>query len=137
MKKDIIWAVVGAVLIAGAWLISAGHIAQAPTVDTLPMTATYTCDQGAIGATFHNADALPPANPGEPPRPQGTVNLSLSDGRTMTLHQTISADGVRYSDGDPSVQGGEKFVFWTKGNSALVLENNVEKSYTNCVADTN
>jgi hypothetical protein len=43
------------------------------------------------------------------------------------LKQTISASGVRYANKD------ESFVFWNKGNGALVLENNVEKSYIGCV----
>lgn len=133
--NDIIVVVIGLVLVLGAWFLAGHEVAQAPTTDASTVSAHYTCDQGTIGAVFHNADALPPAGPGEPPRPQGRVDLKLSDGRTMTLNQTLSADGVRYSDGDPSVTGDEKFVFWTKGNTALVLENNEAKTYTNCVAD--
>lgn len=69
-----------------------------------------------------------------PPVPDGRVHLLLSDGREMTLAQTISASGIRYSDGDPSVAGSESFVFWSQGNGALVLEHNVEKSYIGCIA---
>lgn len=58
----------------------------------------------------------------------GSVKLVLSDGRTMTLQQTIAADGARYSNG-----GAETFVFWSKGNSAFVTENNAQ-TYTDCVA---
>jgi hypothetical protein len=57
----------------------------------------------------------------------------LSDGRAPTLHRTISADGARYSDGDPSVRGSEALVFWSKGNGALVLEYGVQARYTGCV----
>lgn len=47
--------------------------------------------------------------------------------------QTLSADGARYSDGEPSLNNDETFVFWNKGNGALVLENNEEKSYIGCI----
>jgi hypothetical protein len=46
----------------------------------------------------------------------------------LDLNQTISADGARYANSD------ESFVFWSKGDGALVLENNVEKSYLGCTA---
>jgi membrane-bound inhibitor of C-type lysozyme len=45
----------------------------------------------------------------------------------MTLPQTLSADGTRYANAD------ESFVFWGKGNGALVLENGEEKNYIGCV----
>ncbi len=61
------------------------------------------------------------------PLPSGSVKIVLSDGRNFDLPQTISADGGRYANSD------ESFVFWSKGNGALVLENNVEKSYIGCV----
>lgn len=131
MKKDYLL-LIFLVLILAAWFVADRAVTHGPKSDAQAITANYTCDQGVINATFHNADALPPANPGEPPRPQGTVDLKLADGRSMTLKQTISADGVRYSDGDPTVENGETFVFWTKGNEALVLENNEAKTYTNC-----
>jgi len=61
------------------------------------------------------------------PIPSGSVELVLSDGRTFSLPQTISADGVRYANSD------ESFVFWSTGDEALVLENGEEKEYKNCV----
>jgi membrane-bound inhibitor of C-type lysozyme len=45
----------------------------------------------------------------------------------MTLAQTVSADGTRYANSD------ESFVFWSKGNGALVLENNKQTSFIGCV----
>lgn len=99
---------------------------KAPTGTNGVITANYSCNAGkTIGAVF-NTD-------------KKNVALTLSDGRTMTLQQTISADGARYSDGDPTIAGDESFVFWSKGNAALVLEDNEEKSYIGCVtvvADT-
>jgi membrane-bound inhibitor of C-type lysozyme len=53
-----------------------------------------------------------------PPTPGGSVKLVLSDGREMTLKQTISADGARYANADESV------VFWNVGNGATYTEGN-------------
>ncbi len=44
------------------------------------------------------------------------VDLELSDGRSMTLPQVISASGARYANTD------ESFVFWNKGDGAFVEE---------------
>lgn len=54
------------------------------------------------------------------------AELSLGDGRSMLLMQGLSADGVRYTNGDESV------TFWTKGNTAL-LEEGDETTINNCV----
>ena len=101
-----------------------------PDAPTAPIaTASYYCNGGKTisAAYYRGAPALAPV-PGQPPTPTGSVALTLSDGRTMTLPQTISASGIRYANAD------ESFVFWSKGNGALVLENNQEKSYIGCVA---
>ena len=55
-----------------------------------------------------------------------TVNLDLWDGRAITLPQARSADGARYANAD------ESFVFWNKGNSALIQENGTT-TVSNCV----
>jgi len=92
------------------------------------INVSYLCNkQRAIDATFDRGVPPPAVVPGEPPIPTGSVSLVLSDGRRFTLPQTISADGARYANGD------ESFIFWSKGDGALVLENGVEKSYTGCV----
>lgn len=39
----------------------------------------------------------------------------ILDGKPLTLTQTVSASGARYSDGN--------YVFWSKGNSAFVERN--------------
>lgn len=91
-------------------------------------TVSYSCNQGkTITAVYYKGTTIPGTN-GQPPKPGGSVALTLSDGRTMTLPQTISADGIRYANAD------ESFVFWSKGDGALVLENNQEKSYIGCIA---
>jgi len=89
--------------------------------------AAYICSGNrTISAAFYKGEARP-VKPGEPPIPSGSVKIILSDGRNFDLPQTISADGSRYANSD------ESFVFWSKGDSALVLENGAEKNYTLCV----
>lgn len=106
---------------------------QQPGTQSLVAHVRYQCDQGkTIDASIYQGSA-PAVRPGQPPVPNGRAEVKLSDGRSLTLPQTLSADGIRFSDGDPMVQGSEKFVFWSKGNGALVLENNEEKSYTGCI----
>ena len=81
--------------------------AQQPT-DTI--TAVFTCEGNkSITAAFT----------------QNSVHLQLSDGRTMSLPQAISADGGRYANSD------ESFVFWNKGNGALITENGTT-TFSNC-----
>lgn len=90
--------------------------------------ANYACNEGkTISAAFYKGEQKP-VEPGQMPTPSGTVKVTLSDGRNFNLPQTISADGSRYANSD------ESFVFWSKGNGALVLENNKEKNYIGCVA---
>lgn len=108
------------------------EFAACPTPQPIAQVS-YQCSGGkTIQATLYEGTTTPAATPDQPPTPGGSAKVVLSDGRTLTLKQTISADGVRYSDGDPMVKGAETFVFWSKGDGALVLENNVEKSYIGC-----
>ena len=91
-------------------------------------SAIFTCDKGkTISADFYDGPTISPASPDMPPIPGGSAALSLSDGRTFTLKQTISADGARYANTD------ESFVFWNKGSGAIVLEQGKEARYTNCL----
>ena len=95
---------------------------------------SYLCSGGkAINATYYSGTPMPTPKPGEPPSPNGVVKIALSDGRQLTLHQTLSADGTRYSNGNPSTGGSESFVFWSVGNSAFINENDKE-TYSGCVA---
>lgn len=89
---------------------------------------TYLCHGGkTIEASFYNGE-VKPGEAGQPPIPTGSLKLLLSDGRNLDLAQTISADGTRYANND------ESFIFWNKGNEALILENNQEKNYLGCRA---
>lgn len=55
------------------------------------------------------------------------VELTLSDGRNMLLPQAISASGTRYANSD------ESFVFWSKGDTAFVQEDD-STTFDNCTA---
>ncbi len=144
-KKNIVAIVVLLVVAIAVWYALEHPASQPPTSSESSSTTeaqnanpiatvSYVCDGGkTIDAKFYQGSPKPPAGPGEPPTPGGSVEITLSDGRVMTLQQTLSADGARYSDGNPMVQGNETFVFWSKGNGALILENNQEKSYTGCI----
>jgi len=76
--------------------------------------ATFKCAKGkSIDATFYPDD----------------VGLKLSDGRAMTLPQTISGSGARYANED------ESFVFWNKGDTAFVTEGTDDKmTFKDCVS---
>jgi len=59
---------------------------------------------------------------------KNAVTLNLSDGRTMTLPQVISASGARYARSNDD----ESFVFWNKGNTAFITEKG-SMTYNGCV----
>lgn len=91
-------------------------------------TVLYSCNAGkTIIAQYFQGKSKPALSLDLPPTPGGSVSLALSDGRSMKLAQTLSADGTRYASAD------ESFVFWSKSDGALVLENNQEKSYIGCI----
>ena len=99
-------------------------------ISDLPMPLTpifYYCNGGVNLSALYQQGASTTVSPDQPPVPGGSVALTLGDGRTLTLDQTISADGARYANKDESI------IFWSKGNGAFVLENNKEKTYSNCV----
>lgn len=101
-----------------------------PTGNLQPIAkASYLCDgDKTIDALFYqDTSAQPSMVPGQEPAPTGSVALTLDDGRSLTLSQTLSADGIRFANSDAS------FVFWSKGNGATITENN-EETYANCIA---
>jgi membrane-bound inhibitor of C-type lysozyme len=60
-----------------------------------------------------------------------SVDIVLSDGRSMSLPQTMSGSGTRYANAD------ESFVFWSKGNTAFATEGDPDKpTYADCVGET-
>lgn len=108
------------ILVVCGWFVL--HFVQNKSSGTTESTApvasvTYSCDAGkTVDAVYYEGKTIPAATPDTPPTPGGSVKLSLSDMRSFTLHQTISASGVRYATAD------ESFVFWNKGNTASVAE---------------
>ena len=126
-KKILIFSILVVVIITGYFYIKTFSYKSLQT--EIPInTVGYTCDNNkTIGAEFYDNEKAQSVTPGQPPIPTGYVKLTLDTGAKMTLNQTISADGGRYANPD------ESFVFWDKGNTAMVLENNKEVNYTNCV----
>ena len=115
-------------LMLAVWFVIV-HSEQASTTSTegkLIASVSYACDAAkTIEAAFYDGTSTP-GTAAVPPIPGGHVVVTLSDGRTTTLPQTISADGARYANAD------ESFIFWEKGDGAFVMENN-QQTYTNCL----
>jgi hypothetical protein len=56
------------------------------------------------------------------------VEHKLSDGRSLSLPQAMSASGARYANKD------ESFVFWNKGNTAFITEGALgTETYSDCL----
>lgn len=88
---------------------------------------SYVCDGNkTVDAVFYEGVSREGDADGAPPTPGGRATITLSPGQRFTLTQTLSADGARYANADESI------VFWDKGDSAIILEDDKESSYTNC-----
>jgi membrane-bound inhibitor of C-type lysozyme len=89
-------------------------IAAAPPAlaETPVATAIFKCQGGkSIDMTFYAS----------------SVDLKLSDGRSLKVPQAMSASGARYVNKD------ETFVFWNKGDTAFVTEGKDGKeTYSGC-----
>lgn len=98
------------------------------STDVVSANTMFICDGGKIvSASFYDKKSSIYLNSEGVPVPQGKAEIMLSDGRYMSLHQTLSGSGARYANID------ESFIFLTNGNKASVLENNLEKIYTRCI----
>jgi membrane-bound inhibitor of C-type lysozyme len=75
-------------------------------------TVSYLCkDEKTIEAAYY----------------QDRVELTLDDGREITLPQTPSGSGIRYADAN------ETIIFWSKGDEAFVTEGAEEEmTYAGC-----
>ncbi len=130
MKKNLsvslIVIILAGVAIGAIWFFNKkGNINSSSSLSLIAQV-TYLCDGNkTIEAAFYKGEQKP-VKAGEIPILSGRVRIVLSDGRSFDLPQTISADGGRYANND------ESFVFWSKGNGAIVLENNIEKDYKGC-----
>lgn len=101
------------------------------SVANLVGSAVFDCDGGkSIDARFYSVGQSTSTAPNGMPISYDTVVLDFNDGKTLTLLHAVSADGARYANPD------ESFVFWAKGDGAMVLENGEQKNYLNCIADT-
>ncbi len=113
-------------IIVGIAFSRRSQIIQTGT-DIAPIVAEYTCsDNKTITASYFQGSSTPRTNPEMPPVPGGHVELALSDGRSLSLPQTLSADGGRYANSDESV------VFWNKGNGLTFTENG-SQTYMGCI----
>ena len=94
-------------VLAIAALIVLPALAETPVA-----TAIFKCQGGkSIEATFYAS----------------SVDLKLSDGRSLTVPQAMSGSGARYANKD------ETFVFWNKGDTAFVTEGKDGKeTYSGC-----
>jgi membrane-bound inhibitor of C-type lysozyme len=86
---------------------------SAAAAETPVARATFNCKDGKrVDATFY-ADK---------------VELKLSDGRSLSLPQAMSASGARYANKD------ESFVFWNRGNTAFITEGaQGNETYSDCL----
>jgi len=79
---------------------------------------TFSCqDNKSITAIFYPIDDT-------------RVDLTLSDGRKISLPRAISASGARYANANDEV------VFWNKGDTAFITEG-TSTTYVGCVIKTN
>ncbi len=137
--KTFVYLLIAAVVVGGGWLAWEQRQEQMyPERPEVPNDVTaevfYQCDRNqSIIAKYYAMDNEPPSTSAEdgeePARPAepgltsyGKVDLSLSDGRLMTLARMRSADGLRFSNQDAPDAGEDKLTFWTTGNSAFIVE---------------
>jgi membrane-bound inhibitor of C-type lysozyme len=94
---------------------------------------SYVCSGNkTITATYYQGAAATAPASNTSPVPNGSVALVLSDGRNITLPQTLSGSGIRYATAD------SQLVFWSQGNTAFVTEGTDQnESYANCIASSN
>ncbi|MES2223629.1 MAG: MliC family protein [Patescibacteria group bacterium] len=135
MKKNILIILALFILVALFWVVeeSKNTEVSVPTTSNSKQvskdTVIYTCDSGnTVVAAYHEGEVVD-VKPGEMPVPTGSVDVSLNAADAITLKQTISGSGVRYVNSD------ESFVFWNKGNEAIIMRGNaMDLDYKNCVS---
>ncbi|MDD5738961.1 MAG: MliC family protein [Candidatus Pacebacteria bacterium] len=112
-----------------AWMFFQKKSSLPANVENQPISQVdYLCDGGkTINAKYYKGPEAPTVQPGEMPTPTGSVEIFLSDGRQLSLAQTISGSGIRYATSN------EAIIFWSKGNSAFIMENDMQ-TYSSCVA---
>ena len=101
----------GPAIALAAILVLGGSLSAARAEDPIS-TVNYACKgDKTIKAAFYSEK----------------VDLTLSDGRSLSLPQTMSASGIRYASADESI------VFWSKGNTAFITEGaDADPTYEGC-----
>jgi len=108
----VLLAIIGYAVVHKAPVVTAPVI-TIPAAPVVTATANYSCDNNAsIVASF--SDSI--------------VSLVLSDGRTVPLPQTVSADGAQYKK--------DTMLFVTKGDQAFLQEGQ-NVTYANCINNSN
>lgn len=109
---------IGAIAVVVLLLIGWYAVSRIPSANPAftPTTVTYACEPGSIVATYRDAE----------------VAITLSDGRSFTLPQAVSASGIRYEQGAGTEQ---EYLFASKGDNAFFMENG-KSTYDNCVANS-
>lgn len=129
-KMIVLVVAVFALVVFGWWYVEFHRTppsAKSTTENSPIAQVSFVCDAGkTINASFYQDESKAASSADQPPVPGGSVSIVLSDGRTMTLPQTISADGTRYASADGS------FIFWAKGNGAFITESN-QQTYSGCI----
>lgn len=130
MRSNTFWAIIAIIIIiVGGYfairdkVFGTGAVSSntASTTAAIINAVAYSCDNGAtIDASFT----------------QSSVGLTLSDGRSLTLPQTVSGSGIRYETSATSSAGArDDIVFWGEGNNAFLTENS-STTYADCIAGT-
>lgn len=125
--KKIYTTILVILLVGGAaliWILGSGK----KTTEQPISQNDYLCDEDkTINAKYYKGSEAPKPQPEEMPTPTGSVEINLSDGRQLTLPQTISASGIRYASTSEDV------IFWSKGNTAFIVENDIQ-TFSGCIA---
>jgi len=126
IKKISVLIILLAIVIIGVWYFNRSEEPE-ETHLTLVNEVQYLCKDGkSIEAGYFKGEPVS-TELDEMPTPSGEARILLSDKRELKLPQTISASGIRYANEDDSI------VFWSKGNGAFLLEDDLE-TYSGCIA---
>lgn len=100
--------------IAGTYYFITRQLNGRSAPATLPVPVTFFCsNNGSMQAVFAT----------------GSVALTLSDGRSLSLPQMMSGSGARYE----ATTTGVDIFFWNKGDNAFISENEAT-TYVDCTA---
>lgn len=131
MRKYIIFFAVFVAVVLLGWFLFSQKLSENGFHKTSEKTQEnqilYNCKNSKTIVATYRMGTPTETQPGEMPKPNGSVDALLSDGRVLSLPQTISASGVRYANADESI------IFWNKGNGAFILENNKE-TFSDCIS---